>query len=534
MATHALPRNPRDLARTVYRHKGKAATFCLAVFAVTAAAVVFMPRSFRSEAKLLVRLGRENATLDPTVTLGQKSTVAVPPSRDNEINSVVEVLNGRAVVERVVDEVGPQAILDLDDEAGDTASADDGVQQAALVPWQDRVESTVDAVKQSWRQIADTDALTDRDRAIAQVQQELDVERLHRSNIIFVRYEAGSPEVSQQVVSAALGAFLDEHRRINRPRGADQFFVEQTDRLHQQLTDAEAKLEQLKDEAKLVTVQSRQRTVSERVGRLEDELLQAASTEAATRARVERLRQLLADMPQQQVASTTEGVGNDGTDRMREDYFALQIAEQQARSRFTDNHPEVLRLQRQLEVVKDILDKQDETRTHVTTTPDEAFEALRIELAQEEPTLASLVAATATVREQLVAARAEQESLNAYTTRLAQLEREIQVKDEQYRQYATNREQTHIDAALNELELSNVGIVQGATLDRKPTKPQPALLVLLGLVVGVFGGVGIAVVAEYGDQSLQTAEDIESHLQLPALTTIPRLRRRQLAVNGNH
>src|SRR6185369_7902508 len=63
-----------------------------------------------SQSKLLLRLGRENVVLDPTATFGQ-TAVSVPQSRENEINSALEVLKSRPLIEQVVDSVGPGAIL---------------------------------------------------------------------------------------------------------------------------------------------------------------------------------------------------------------------------------------------------------------------------------------------------------------------------------------------------------------------------------------------------------------------------------------
>ena len=71
-----------DLWRAVARHKKKSfATFLLVVF-IAGAAAILAPKSYHSEGLLLVRLGKENATLDPTVTMGQDPVVAVPASRD--------------------------------------------------------------------------------------------------------------------------------------------------------------------------------------------------------------------------------------------------------------------------------------------------------------------------------------------------------------------------------------------------------------------------------------------------------------------
>src|SRR5437870_1285276 len=102
----------RDHARVFYRHKGKMLLFFLTAVACVAAFTLLSPRAYRSQAKLFVRLGRENATLDPTATFGQTRVVAVPQSRENEINTAVEILKSRVLLEKVVDAVGPEAILD--------------------------------------------------------------------------------------------------------------------------------------------------------------------------------------------------------------------------------------------------------------------------------------------------------------------------------------------------------------------------------------------------------------------------------------
>ena len=71
-------------------------------------------RTFRSEAKLFVRMGRESVTLDPTATMGQ--VVAAADSRESEVNAVAELLSSRTLAEKIVDQFGPTVILELDPE----------------------------------------------------------------------------------------------------------------------------------------------------------------------------------------------------------------------------------------------------------------------------------------------------------------------------------------------------------------------------------------------------------------------------------
>ena len=85
-----------DLCLALFRHKTKSLGVLLLFLAVAAAIAIFVPKSYHSEGLLLVRLGKENATLDSTVTLGQEPVITLPYSRDNELNSVAEIIKSRS------------------------------------------------------------------------------------------------------------------------------------------------------------------------------------------------------------------------------------------------------------------------------------------------------------------------------------------------------------------------------------------------------------------------------------------------------
>ena len=65
------PPSPGAVLRAFFRHKGKMALCFLLVLGTATAATIRAPRSYRSQARLFLRLGRENVTLDPTATLGE-------------------------------------------------------------------------------------------------------------------------------------------------------------------------------------------------------------------------------------------------------------------------------------------------------------------------------------------------------------------------------------------------------------------------------------------------------------------------------
>src|SRR5262245_12410958 len=60
-----------EIVRCSLRHKWKVSFFVGVTLAVTVAAALNWPKTYRSEAKLYVRVGRESVGLDPTATLGR-------------------------------------------------------------------------------------------------------------------------------------------------------------------------------------------------------------------------------------------------------------------------------------------------------------------------------------------------------------------------------------------------------------------------------------------------------------------------------
>ena len=96
----------RRLASILFRHRRAILVACALTFVLAVCWTIVSPKRYQSQAKLLVRLGRENATLDPTSTVGQGPAIAVPNSREEEINSVIEIVQSRPLPPMPV---GPQA-----------------------------------------------------------------------------------------------------------------------------------------------------------------------------------------------------------------------------------------------------------------------------------------------------------------------------------------------------------------------------------------------------------------------------------------
>jgi polysaccharide biosynthesis protein PslE len=519
----------RDVCRRLLRHWRKSAAFFFVVVGAVAAFTLSSPKEYRSEAKLFLRLGRENATLDPTATLGQNPTVTVPLSRENEINSVVEILQSRVLFEKVVDSLGPNAILNVVDSdaandpdftantavpaesagvpaaerfigsAGLTSdpntASDDAVSEQPASGWIQRAGAEIGHVfaggMSMVNQFSSSAGLDNREKAILLLAKKVKVDAGKKSNVIEIVYEGPTPAQCQSVVATLIDSFLDEHLRLNRTQGSHEFLADQTRRLREDLSRKEAGLRDLKNQTGLASPGAQRQLLVARIGRLEDDLLSAESARAVAEAKVRDLRERLASLPDSQVTLETTGFGNEGTDRMRDQFYALQVREKEAQAKFTEDHPKMLLIRDQIATARAILDEEEHGRKQVTKEPGRLHHQAEVALLGEEPALASLQSHAEKLQTQLAGVRKELAALNENEMQFAALQREVDLLDADYRKYSANLEQSRIDQQLEVQRMSNVGIVQPASFEPRPIRPRNMTNLLLGIGLGLAGGLGL-------------------------------------------
>lgn len=74
---------------------------------------------------------------------------------------------------------------------------------------------------------------------------------------------------------------------------------------------------------------------------------------------------------------------------------------------------------------------------------------------------------------------------------------------------------------LQSSDASNLTIVEKADIPEEPVKPNKSRNFLLSLILGLFGGIGLAFFLEYLDQTIRNEEDAEKFLGYPVLSIVP-------------
>ena len=96
-------------------------------------------------------------------------------------------------------------------------------------------------------------------------------------------------------------------------------------------------------------------------------------------------------------------------------------------------------------------------------------------------------------------------------------------RQESYRKIADQLRDEYQKARLSEAaEVGQIDIVDLATLPKAPVGVPASRKVIFGVLLGVFMGVGIALILEHLNTAIRGRDDVESSLQLPGLAVIPK------------
>jgi uncharacterized protein involved in exopolysaccharide biosynthesis len=491
--------NVREACRVLFRHKWKMLVFFCSAFALLIIGLSFYPRTYISDARLLVRLGKESVSLDPTATLSQ--TVPMEGSRESEINSELEILRSRGLLEDVVARLGSDEILGSREFTGS---------------WTDLVSLGVDTL-QVWL----TGDMAPAELAVNKLEKVIRAASPRKSNIIIISCKAANPEQAQRILQAYLDAFLVRHTEVNRTLGSHDFFVEQATLLQKHWEASAAALRKAKDEIGLVSIDGRRQNVQRQADLIEQATMENDRTLASLEARMGTLNASLSRLPAQVVAEVSEKP-NLGADAMRTEFYRVQILEKDAVAHFTAEHPRIIALRDQVESTKKILEEQQEQRPETTKRLNVVHQGVHTELLSVQGQVAAAKALQQSLERQNADIQNKIRLLNENEVHITELGRKAELIERNYLDYANKSEQARIDQALATGRISNINVVQPASFTSKAYSPQPVMVLILGIAVAVFGSVLVAFGCELFDRTLKTPEQIEHELGIPVLLSVPR------------
>jgi uncharacterized protein involved in exopolysaccharide biosynthesis len=277
-----------------------------------------------------------------------------------------------------------------------------------------------------------------------------------------------------------------EHLRVSRPIGSFDFLKEQAARLkekHQAALDA---LKMAKNRAGMASIEGRRKGLEDQISAVESQLHQVEAEHAAATADLKSKRGSIELLPKPLLKQLVGGMPNDGLAQMRDRLFQLQVQQEELRSKFSENHPNVVSVNKQVVELTDILNREDPEREQIIITL----------CSEREAKQAALTAHEKSLRTQLADLRKVLEQLNEDEVLVTQLTLEVKQFETQLMTYVANSEDARRDEALLSGKISNLSIFQPASFSPLAVFPQKSTTLLIAGFVGMIGGILLALVSE--------------------------------------
>ena len=427
-----------DYYGVLYRYKFRVAAVMVIAVALGFAWIAYAPREYESEAKLFVRVGWENAGLDPTVN--KVDAVAINISRETEIITMLEHLRSRPILENAMNVIAPPT-------PGESAES--------------------------------------RERAFASFKSRLSITSPKNSMIIRIASKGDTPAQAQKIASVLTNLYLDDHLALSRPAGSYEFLAEQSNRLREEFEIAQNELRDAKNQGDLASILGKRTALESQINVLQTKIDEVTASLSAIDAKMLAMQTTFESLDKPLLKQMVTGSPNDGFAAMRDKLFELQVKQEELKSKFQASHPLYKAVESQVAEISAVLKREEPDR-------EQLIEAIS---AADLSSRASLVAQKQSMQSQLVGLRDELLKLNEGEIQVTRSEVKLRHVEARYLAYATKTEDARIDSALQKDKISNVQVIQPASMSALPVGPQKANILLLSLVFGVAGGVATALLS---------------------------------------
>lgn len=495
----------RDFSGVLFRQAPTAILIFFLVVAAAVVAILMMPDRYESEMRILVKHDRADTMI--TATAGPANALPTDVT-EQELNSEIELIQGPDILAQVAQQAK------LTERLGDSGGL------SALTRWT-RGSRPANAATAADEALA---------RAVQHLRDNLQVEPVRRTWMISVKYASTDPKLSKEVLETLQKVYLEKHLSVRRAPGTRQFFVEQASQSAQELEAIKGQLLQFGVKNGTVSAATEKDAVLAKVAEFESLGRQANAAVAEAGARLTALQLERARTPARHVANITTGDATGFTQEMQSKIAALELKRTELLQKYTPQYRLVVEIDEQIRQTKAALEGARTSQVRQETTEENpTMRWLESEIARVRSEHQALSARAKALQTSLTRYRAEAQMLGAADLEQAELIRSMKAAEEKYALYQRKEEEARISDALDRTRISNVAIVQAATLPFEPAPRQSLMWLAVAFVVGFLLAIGIAFLKDLiaASMRVRTPDELQTALaDAPVLAWVPDTARR--------
>jgi succinoglycan biosynthesis transport protein ExoP len=324
----------------------------------------------------------------------------------------------------------------------------------------------------------------------------LSVKRIPNSRLMEVNYESTEPVLAARILNAHLENYKAQNiqSRYEATLEATRFLTSQLNELKLTVKQSEDARINYERQNQIWSVDDKSNITTQRLADLDKQLTDAQGETLKKQALYEYAKGGDIDaVPEIRADALLQDLQKKRAD--------LAVLYTEALNQYGPNFPKVLRLQAQMKEVDDQIAR--ESKGIILQLESDYREAKQ----REE-----------LIRQALELQKAETNNMAEKMVQYNILKRESEADKTLYEGLLTKLKEAGISEGLKS---SNLRVVDPAMIPSYPARPAKARNIALAFLVGLVGGIGLALLREYLDNTVKTPDDIETLTRLPSLAVVP-------------
>jgi polysaccharide biosynthesis transport protein len=351
------------------------------------------------------------------------------------------------------------------------------------------------------------------EQIIAEIISEgLAVIPVKNTKIVSIAYSDMDPAMAKLVADAIVKAYMDEMLEIKLSTSSYsvKWMTDKAQEEREKLEYSERELQRFMRENDLVTVEDKLTVLPQKLNEFGRQISMAEAQKKELQDQITQIQ--AAGKSLDQLEKLPSLATNEVLKSIRERIYKANQTKQEISKKYGPKHPQMIKVTTELRILND--EKRYEIERVLSSTTN-SYELA----ASKEQSMQELLAQT----------KGEMLGSNEKFMQYQIMKREV---DSNRVMYETLQAGIKKQGVTEQSQSVNIWVMKKAELPAFPSKPNKKRNLLLGLILGLFGGVGLAFFIEYLDNTVKGAQELEDKFGLPVLGSIEELRGKDKSIDS--
>lgn len=327
------------------------------------------------------------------------------------------------------------------------------------------------------------------------------IEPKRNTRLVLIKIEGPDPVLSAEEANAVANAYAkyNVELKLKGARDALTWLTEEAGRLRVKAEESSQALQNYRVKTGILGMQEQRQITAAKIMDFNKAFLEAQAQRLSLESKLQQLDRIAKEPAGVQTIFTV--ADNPLIDRLKGEAATLETEKSKLLKVYKDKHPEILKIDAQIQQVKQRLEAEFQNTLRAVQTQYKVAKG-------REDTLANQV-------NQL---RQEGQQLNEKEIQYQNLQREVESNQALYESVVKRMKETGVAGGLED---SNVRIIEAAMPGTVPIRPRKARNVALSIVAGLVLAFGVAFALERLDTTVKTPDDVERYLGLSVIGVVP-------------